>query len=104
MAIAQEGDKRAVITGQQIEAARVLLNWSQMSVAEAAELDVQVITDFEADRRKPNPEELVQIERALEAAGVEFTNGGEPGVKLKRKVKFDENIESPYGLGDAEAG
>lgn len=24
---------------------------------------------------------------ALEAAGVEFTNGGEPGVKLKRKAQ-----------------
>jgi hypothetical protein len=25
------------------------------------------------------------IRRALEAAGVEFTNGGQPGVKLKRE-------------------
>jgi hypothetical protein len=25
------------------------------------------------------------VQRALEAAGVEFTNGGEPGVKLRRK-------------------
>lgn len=28
---------------------------------------------------------LAKVQRAFEAAGVEFTNGGEPGVKLRRK-------------------
>jgi hypothetical protein len=29
---------------------------------------------------------VTTIQRALEAAGVEFTNGGKPGVKLKAKA------------------
>jgi hypothetical protein len=32
----------------------------------------------------PTPEQLAAIQEALEAAGIEFTNGDEPGVKLKR--------------------
>jgi hypothetical protein len=31
----------------------------------------------------PSPEQLQEIRAVLEAAGVEFTNGDEPGVKLK---------------------
>jgi hypothetical protein len=33
------------------------------------------------------PRTLEAIQRALETAGVEFTNGDEPGVKLKAKGK-----------------
>jgi hypothetical protein len=31
----------------------------------------------------PTPEQLAAIQEALEAAGVEFTNGDAPGVRLK---------------------
>ncbi|RYF13204.1 MAG: transcriptional regulator, partial [Oxalobacteraceae bacterium] len=33
----------------------------------------------------PRDSTIAAIRAALEAAGVEFTNGGEPGVKLRRQ-------------------
>ncbi|MGB9368214.1 MAG: hypothetical protein WCE79_19600 [Xanthobacteraceae bacterium] len=38
-----------------------------------------------ARRRKPIPNNLAAIEAALEAAGIEFTNGDVPGVRLRKK-------------------
>jgi hypothetical protein len=36
------------------------------------------------DQRDLAPEAASRIKSALEAAGVEFTNGGEPGVRLRK--------------------
>jgi hypothetical protein len=35
----------------------------------------------------PKSEGLAAIQRALEDAGVEFTNGGEPGVRLRSNAE-----------------
>ena len=51
----------------------------------AASLVAQgTLTDFEAGKRQPYPRTLAAIRTALEAAGVTFTNGDEPGVKLRK--------------------
>lgn len=73
------------ITTAQVRAARGLIDWSQKQLAEAAGVGLSTIADFERGRRTPIGNNLAAIQRALEAAGVEFTNGGEPGVKLRRK-------------------
>jgi hypothetical protein len=41
------------------------------------------VRDFEAGRRTPLAANLAAIRTALEAAGVEFTNGDAPGVRLR---------------------
>ena len=41
------------------------------------------LRNFEAGRSTPMANNLDALRRALEAAGVEFTNGGQPGVRLK---------------------
>jgi len=46
----------------------------------------EAISTFERGKRVPRPETLAAIIGALQAAGVVFTNGDEPGVKL-REVK-----------------
>jgi predicted transcriptional regulator len=56
---------------------------TQMMLAERIGVAREVIVDFEDGTRVPEATHLEAIRRALEAAGVEFTNGGEPGVKLK---------------------
>ena len=41
------------------------------------------ITAIELGKSKPTPETIAQLQGALESAGVEFTNGKRPGVRLK---------------------
>jgi transcriptional regulator with XRE-family HTH domain len=60
---------------------------SQAALAEAATLTRGVIVDFEKGRRTPNRNNLAAIQRALEEAGVEFTNGDRPGVRLRKVVR-----------------
>ena len=70
------------ISVAQLRAARALLGWSQIELANAASLSRPSIE--RAERASVSAETLAAIQRALEAAGVEFTNGGEPGVKLRK--------------------
>jgi transcriptional regulator with XRE-family HTH domain len=69
----------------QCRAARALLNWSQVELAAAAAVSKQTLVDFERGARQPYPRTLADIVAALEAGGVEFTNGDMPGVRLKKK-------------------
>jgi transcriptional regulator with XRE-family HTH domain len=62
-------------------AARGLIDWNQRQLADAAEVGVATIRLFEAQRRST----LSVIRQTLEAAGVEFTNGDQPGVRLRKR-------------------
>ncbi len=66
-------------------AARGLIDWSQSDLAAASGVSLSTVRDFETGKRTPIANNLAALQRALEGAGVEFTNGGEPGVKLRRK-------------------
>jgi transcriptional regulator with XRE-family HTH domain len=59
----------------------------QATLAEAANVSRNVIIDFEKGRRVPGRNNLAAIQRALEEAGVEFTDGKAPGVRLKKAKK-----------------
>jgi transcriptional regulator with XRE-family HTH domain len=72
----------------QLRAARALLNWSQSDLAERTELSVETIKRLERmngtlDATKVST--LSAITGAFTKAGVEFTNGDAPGVKLRKK-------------------
>jgi hypothetical protein len=43
------------------------------------------LAEFETGKRTPYDRTLEDIQRALEAAGIEFTNGGQPGVRMRAK-------------------
>jgi transcriptional regulator with XRE-family HTH domain len=73
-----------MITGEQVKAARKLLGWSQMTLSLEADVEQSTITKFERGETRAEGRTVSAIQRALEAAGVEFTDG-EPGVKLKAK-------------------
>ena len=78
-------------TGNQLKAARALAGVEQAKLAEAAKLNVNTIRNMEAAGAGPIAGRSVNVQavqRALEAAGVEFTNGGEPGVKLRRRAEL----------------
>ncbi|TPG52519.1 transcriptional regulator [Roseomonas nepalensis] len=65
-------------------AARALLAWPQQQLASAANIGLSTVKSFEGGNTLPRRTSLDAMQRALEAAGVTFTNGGEPGVKLRK--------------------
>jgi transcriptional regulator with XRE-family HTH domain len=71
----------------QCRAARGLIAMDQADLAEAANVSRNVIIDFEKGRRVPTRNNLAAIQRVLEKAGVEFTNGDAPGVRLRKSKK-----------------
>jgi len=72
---------------RQVKAARALLDWSQDQLAAASGISGATIGRLEAEDGDlgGRPETGEKIRAALEKAGIEFSNGGEPGVKLKKK-------------------
>jgi transcriptional regulator with XRE-family HTH domain len=71
---------------KQSRAARGLLGWSQQQLADAASVSLATVQFFETNKRRPIPNNLTAIRRALEDAGVVFEADGKfVGVKLKIK-------------------
>ncbi len=71
------------MTPAQCRAARGLLDWTQDELAAKAAVSVVTIRNFEKGHSSLQRATLEVMRRALEAAGVELTNGGQPGVRLK---------------------
>jgi transcriptional regulator with XRE-family HTH domain len=63
-----------------------LLDWSQPDLAEAAGVGLVTIQNFEGGKSEPYAGTLRLLLDAFAAAGIEFTNGDAPGVRL-HKVK-----------------
>ena len=72
------------IVAAQCRAARALLDWPREALAEASRVGLRTLVDFERGARQPRAVTLDALRRALEEAGIEFTNGDEPGVKLRK--------------------
>ena len=72
------------ISAEQCRAARGLVGMSQDELAAAAKVGNSTVRNFEAGRSVPVTNNLEAIERALEAAGVQFIpeNGGGAGVRM----------------------
>jgi transcriptional regulator with XRE-family HTH domain len=68
----------------QCRAARGLLDWSQQKLADKAGVGIVTIRQFEGKKGEPRRATLMVIQHALEAAGIEFTNGEQPGVRLRK--------------------
>jgi predicted transcriptional regulator len=74
-------------TIRQIKAARALLGWSQSDLARRSGISEPTIARLESlDGELGGREETVRkIRAALENSGIEFINGGGPGVRLRRR-------------------
>jgi transcriptional regulator with XRE-family HTH domain len=73
-----------MITGEQIKAARTLLGWSQLKLAIKAQLNDTAIRKFEKGQRLLSPKDIMLATRVLETAGVEFTNGKQSKVQMRK--------------------
>jgi transcriptional regulator with XRE-family HTH domain len=76
-----------MITPAQCRGARGILDWTQERLAIEASVSLSTIKEFEAGRRTPIANNLAAIQRAIEAAGVEFIDGDSPGVRLRPGAK-----------------
>lgn len=74
-----------MITPLQCKLGRAALGWSVRKLATQSKVSVSAINRFEVGRTEPIPATRDTLQRIMEAAGVEFTNGDEPGVKLRAK-------------------
>ena len=77
---------RPQITSELVRAARALLRWEQRQLAEASSVSLPTVKRLEA---KPgnlaaHASTVAALVRALGAAGIEFTNGEQPGVRLTK--------------------
>jgi hypothetical protein len=75
----------ALVTGNQLKAARALAEIDQQELAAAAGVNVNTIRNMEGRGGEPITSGVVTVrcvQLALEARGVEFLNHGEPGVRL----------------------
>ena len=65
--------------------ARAALDLTLADLAKAAGVHRNTISNFETGKYAGDPKSLDKIRKALEKAGLEFTNGDSPGVRLKKK-------------------
>jgi transcriptional regulator with XRE-family HTH domain len=73
------------LTAAQCRAARALLTWSQDKLAKASKVADSTVGEFERGVRTPHDHLLADIRSALESEGIEFTDGEQPGVRLRRR-------------------
>jgi transcriptional regulator with XRE-family HTH domain len=72
------------MTPSQCRMARAAVEMGVRELAEAAKVSTNTVTRFE--RGEPLRERTVDaIRAALESAGVQFTNGDQPGVRMRAK-------------------
>lgn len=80
--------KAISITIEQFRAARALLNWSRAELARRAGQHATTVKRVETpDSENVSDEVREKLKAVLEAAGVEFTNGDKPGVRLTRSKR-----------------
>lgn len=76
------------ITSYQCRAARGMLGWSMMDLAEAAQVSVSTVKRFEDGRSAPVSGETVALmQDAFETEGVRFLpdDGNGPGLRYRRR-------------------
>ena len=79
-----------MLTPEQCRAARGLLAWSQLELAQKAQVGVITPHQLEAGSSRSRRATLDVIRRAFEAAGIEFNDRDEragPGVRLRQPLK-----------------
>ena len=75
-----------MISSEQVRAARALLRWEQRDLAEASKVSLPSIKRLETTPGALAAQQrtIDAIRAAVEAAGVEFTNGDQPGVRFRK--------------------
>lgn len=97
------------ITPEQLRDARGLLGWSSEYLAARSGVTAYGVMRYERFGRvaarqgqPPNFGVLVSIRNVLEAAGIEFTNGDQPGVRRPKRMTEEAPVSiTPYQMRKA---
>ena len=81
----------------QLRMARAAVGWGVRDLAKQAGVTANTVTRIEngADAKQSTMDAL---QRALEAAGVEFTNGEQPGVRISKRAEADSVQSSNFQI------
>jgi hypothetical protein len=82
------GELKKSISGAQIRAARGLLDWTRELARRAVVSDASLYALENPRGAIPNTSTLTAVQKALEAAGIEF-DGPAPGLRLRPKPGDD---------------
>ena len=86
----QEKTAKVRITVRHCKAARGLLDWTAAQLAEKSGVAVNTIHRWENHVHSPRQTTRDAIQKAFEEAGIEFSNGTAPGVKLYLEGKHEK--------------
>lgn len=75
--------EKCALTGPHVVAARGLLRMTQEDLAKAADVSVPALIRLETGSGVPRASTVEAVRGALERRGIEFSNGDEPGVRLR---------------------
>jgi transcriptional regulator with XRE-family HTH domain len=75
-----------IVTAAHFKAARHLLGWSQSRLAGEAGVSATTVGYIEGGVRPVPASTSLRVQQTLEAAGVEFSNGGQPGVRMRNDL------------------
>ena len=79
-----------MITGLQIRAARAAIGWSATELAKRSNIAMKTVARLEQSNGVPpsHSSTLIEIQKTLEAAGIEFIGTPEegPGIRLRRPI------------------
>ena len=76
-----------MISAKQIKAARVFLGWDQRQLAIQSGVSLPTIQRMERDDIGPgrsSAENVEKVTKSLTDVGIEFLDGGAPGVRLRQ--------------------
>lgn len=70
------------MTAGQLRPARALIGWTREQLSKASGVSVATLARLERMGGSPQHRTSAMLRTTLEAAGVEFTDGDKPGVRL----------------------
>ena len=75
----------SLVTGPQLRAARAMAGIDQETLAKSAGVTANTVRRLEGmkGRLRATTTTVDGLQKALEAAGIEFTNGDAPGVRMR---------------------
>lgn len=93
-----------MITPQQIRGARAMLGLTQAELAKRAGISTTGLNNIESGTGDPKASTLTAIKSALEGAGIEFTNGGQPGIRMKADQTYGYVHDDQRLIGTVKNG
>lgn len=91
----QEKKEKIHIHVEHVRAARGLLGWTMADLSKRSGVSEITIMRWENGHHTPRPTTREKIRDAFEQEGIEFANGGDPGVRLFRSRRLRPTGHAP---------